>query len=258
MPLEIPDLRTLLIICPLVFLGSFVDAIGGGGGLVTLPAYLMCGLPSHAAIATNKMSSTIGTAFSTGRFIKQGFVDWQLALPAVICSLLMSAVGAQLSLLLPDEVFRVVLIICLPVVAAISLSKKSLRQETEVLPRGRRTAIMCAVACVCGLYDGFYGPGTGTFLILGFSALAKLGVKDSAGQTKVVNLASNISGFVSFLLAGQTYVVLGAIASIFSVAGHYLGAGMVVKNGSKIVRPIIICVLALLFAKVALEALGIM
>lgn len=251
-----PDARTLLILCPLVFIGSFVDAIGGGGGLVTLPAYLFVGLPAHLAIGTNKMSSMVGTSFSTLRYIRSGFVDWKLAAPCVVCALGMSFIGARLSMALPEEVFRWVLICALPAVAVVSLRKKSLRQESEPMPRRRRAVIMCAVALACGLYDGFYGPGTGTFLILGYSTIAKLGVRDCAGQTKCANLASNIAGFVSFALSGQTWILLGAIASVFSIAGHYIGAGMVVRDGSRVVRPIIICVLAILFAKTLGEAFG--
>ncbi len=253
----VPDLKLMLVLCPLVFLGSFVDAIGGGGGLITLPAYLLVGLPAHLAIGTNKLSSMVGTAFSTGRFIRNGFVDWALAVPAVACSLAASAVGAHLSLLLDEGLFRWVLIFALPVVAFISLRKKSLLDETADLPRGRRLAVVCLVAAACGCYDGFYGPGTGTFLILGFSAFARLGARDSAGLTKCANLASNVAGFASFALAGQSWYLLGLLASAFSIAGHYIGAGMVVKNGSRIVRPIILCVLAVLFAKVGAEALGI-
>ena len=115
---------------------------------------------------------------------------------------------------------------------------------------------MCLVALVCGLYDGFYGPGTGTFLILGLSTFARLGVTDCAGQTKVINLAGNVSGFVTLALAGQSWIVLGAIASAFSVAGHLLGAGMVMRGGTRVVRPLVLCVLAALFIKTALELAG--
>ncbi len=253
----VPDLKTLLIVCPLVFIGSFVDAIAGGGGLITLPAYLMCGLPAHQAIGTNKLSSMVGTTFSTGRFIRNGFVNWKLALPAVACALVASAGGAQLSMMLDESLFRWILIVALPVVAVVTLRKKSLRPQTLEMARDRRIAAVCATAAVCGMYDGFYGPGTGTFMILGFSLLGKLGVRDCAGLTKCANLASNVAGFASFAIAGHSWYFLGLIASVFSITGHTLGAGMVVRDGSKIVRPVIVCVLAILFIKTGLEALGI-
>ena len=160
-------------------------------------------------------------------------------------------------MLLPEERFRVVLMVLLPVVAALTLRRRALLAATEEMPRGRRRAVMCSVALACGVYDGFYGPGTGTFLILGLSAFARLGVTDCAGQTKVINLASNVSGFATLALAGQSWIALGAVASAFSVAGHLLGAGMVMRGGSRVVRPIILLVLAILFAKTALEMAGV-
>ena len=188
--------------------------------------------------------------------MRSGYVDWGLAVPAAACSLAASVGGARLSMLLPEERFRVVLMVMLPVVAALTLRRRALLPATEEMPRGRRRAVMCCVALACGVYDGFYGPGTGTFLILGLSAFARLGVTDCAGQTKVINLASNVSGFATLALAGQSWIALGAVASAFSVAGHLLGAGMVMRGGSRVVRPIILLVLAILFAKTALEMAG--
>ena len=101
-----------------------------------------------------------------------------------------------------------------------------------------------------GIYDGFYGPGTGTFLLLTFTKLGKLDIEKATGNVKVVNLTSNISALITFILAGKILWVLGLSASIFSIAGHYVGAGMVLKNGTKVIRPIILVVLALLFIKI--------
>ncbi|MBS5451791.1 MAG: TSUP family transporter [Coriobacteriia bacterium] len=253
-----PDLLTLLIVCPLVFLGGFVDAIAGGGGIITLPAYLMAGLPPHIALATNKLSSAVGTCVSTARLARGGYIDARLALPVVACALLGSPVGARLALLVPETAFRFVLMLALPIVAVFVLRRKSLRSETTPMARGRRTLLMGACALACGIYDGFYGPGTGTFLLLLFSGVAQLGVRDASGQTKAANLASNIAALVTFALAGQVWWALGLIAGVFGIAGHYLGAGRVLKDGTRIVRPIIAVVLVLLFAKTALELAGIL
>ena len=108
-------LKTLLIICPLVFLAGFVDAIAGGGGLISLPAYLLAGLPPHAAIATNKMSSTIGTCASTARYLKNGFVDWQAAVPCMVMAILGANLGARLILLIPQQYIQYLLLGTLPV-----------------------------------------------------------------------------------------------------------------------------------------------
>lgn len=253
-----PDPITLLIVCPLVFLGGFVDAIAGGGGIITLPAYLMAGVPAHVALATNKLSSAVGTCVSTARLARGGYIDARLALPAVACALVGSPVGARLALLVPEDAFRFVLMLALPIVAVFVLRKKSLRPETLPMPRARRLALLCASALVCGIYDGFYGPGTGTFLLLLFSGAARLGIRDASGEMKAVNLASNVAALVTFALAGQVWWTLGLVAGAFGIAGHYLGAGRVLHDGTRIVRPIIAVVLVLLFAKTALELAGVL
>ena len=249
------DPVTLLIVCPLVFLAGVVDSIAGGGGLISLTAYLLAGVPAHVALGTNKFSSAIGTAVATARFIKEGFVKWRLALPAAAGALAGSAVGAQLAMLTPDGIFKWIMIGLLPVVAFAVLRKRDLEPERRAvaLTPGKQLAIVVVSSLVIGCYDGFYGPGTGTFMMLAFTGAAMLSVQESAGQTKVANLASNVAGLVTFLMHGVAWLELGLVAAVFSIAGNYIGSGLVIKDGSKIVRPIVLVVLALLFVKVAFD-----
>lgn len=122
-------LATFLLVCPLVFLAGFVDAIGGGGGLISLPAYLLAGVPVHFALATNKMSSASGTLISTVRICRSIKIRWKLAIPAVACALAGSYIGTRLSLLTDEKILRYVLIVVLPVVAFFVLRKNSLVSE---------------------------------------------------------------------------------------------------------------------------------
>ena len=141
------------------------------------------------------------------------------------------------------------MIVVLPVVAFFVLRKNSLVSEkTKRLDEKKEMAVSWISAFLIGIYDGFYGPGTGTFLILIFMGLAHMTSMEAAAYTKIVNLSSNIASLVTFLVSGQ--VPLGLAAAVFSIAGHYTGAGMVLKNGTKIIRPIILVVLALLFIKI--------
>lgn len=245
-------IHTFLIVCPMVFLASFVDAIAGGGGLISLPAYLLAGVPMHNAIATNKLSSASGTVISTYRLCKNKFVDWSLALPCVSMALLGSTVGARIALLTSDKVLKMVLIVILPIVAFYVLRKKELDEgaEERTISRKKQWLIVAFSSLLVGCYDGFYGPGTGTFLLLLYTGLGKMDVRRASGNMKLANLSSNVAAMVVFLFSGTILVPLGLAAAVFSIAGHYIGSGMIMKNGSKIVKPVILVVLALLFVKI--------
>lgn len=248
------QLSTFLIVCPLVFLAGFVDAVGGGGGLISLPAYLLAGVPAHIAIATNKFSSASGTLISTVRYCKNKCVDWGLAVPGILASFAGAQIGARFSVAMDESVLRTVLLIVLPVVALYVLFRKELDpKHTDDIPRGRQYVIITVATLVIGFYDGFYGPGTGTFLLLVYTGLGHMTLMKASGNMKLANLASNISSLVVFLTQGLVLLPLGAAAAVFSIAGHWLGAGLAMKNGSRFVRIIILCVIIILFIKVLSE-----
>ena len=244
-------IQTFLIVCPLVFLAGLVDSIAGGGGLISLPAYLLAGVPMHNAIATNKLSSATGTAISTARLCKNKFVAWGVALPCISMALVGSFAGAHIALLASDKILKWMLIPVLPIVAFYVMKKKNLDDNSNVEISRKKQWILCAVCSLAvGCYDGFYGPGTGTFLLILYTGVAKLPVAKASGTMKLANLSSNIMALVVFLFSGKIVIYLGLAASVFSIAGHYVGSGMVMKNGNKIVRPIILIVLVLLFIKI--------
>ncbi len=244
--------QTYLIVCPFLFLAGLVDAIGGGGGLISLPAYMIAGLPPHAAVATNKMSSTCGTTLATYRFIKNGLVNLKLAIPAVIAAILGSTIGANISLLVSDEVMLYVMIAILPICAFLVLNKKLFRDnENDTVLLTRRTYLTATISALfIGMYDGFYGPGTGTFLIIAFTIFAKLSIKSANAQAKIINLTSNITSLIIFLINGEVLISVGLAAAACNMVGGYIGAGLVMKNGARIVKPSIIFVLLLLALKV--------
>ena len=244
--------ETFLIVCPLLFLAGFVDAIGGGGGLISLPAYLFAGLPVHNAIATNKLSSTCGTALATGRFIRKGLVSLKLAVPSVMAAIAGASIGANLSLRMGEEVMRRILFIILPVAAFFVLNRHLFpeRIQKELTLNGRTYLTAVTAAFLIGIYDGFYGPGTGTFLIIAFTVFAKLDVGTANAQAKAINLTTNITSLFIFLRGGQVLISLGLAAAAFNMLGNYIGSGLVMTKGTKIVRPVILGVLSLLFIKI--------
>jgi uncharacterized membrane protein YfcA len=241
-----------LIVCPLVFLAGLIDSIAGGGGLISLPAYLAAGIPPHLAIGTNKMGSAMGTVVSTARFAKNGYIKVKLSLCAALLAIGGSTIGAHLSMLASELVLKTMMMVALPVVAFYVLKNKDLgeQKEKKEVSEKKMYLITMGAALVIGCYDGFYGPGTGTFLLLVLTGLAGMDIRNASGTTKVINLSSNIAALTTFLINGKVLIPLGLTAGIFCIAGHYIGSGLVVKNGLKIVRPVVLVVLLCLFVKI--------
>ena len=241
-----------LIVCPLVFLGGFVDAVAGGGGLISLPAYLLIGLPAHNALGTNKLSSGLGTAASTFRYLKNGFVDWMLAIPSVGFALYGAHLGTKLQIALDERYLKYLLLIVLPVVAFVMLKQKKFPEEKGEINPWLQRAIVWGASFVVGGYDGFYGPGTGTFLIIAFTTLARFPLARANAHAKVINLTTNLTSLAVFLTGGQVVFLLGLAGAACNMAGNFLGAELAVKRGAAVTRPVILIVLGLL----ALKLLG--
>lgn len=244
--------NTFAIVCPMLFLAGLVDAIGGGGGLISLPAYLFAGVPVHQAIATNKMSSTCGTCLTTVQFIRKGLVNWHLTLPTIAAAIAGSSLGANVSVAVEDAMMEKVLFLILPVVAFIVLNPRIFhdngKNEFRLNARAWATAVVSAF--VVGIYDGFYGPGTGTFLIIAFTVFTRMDIRSANAQAKVINLTTNITSLTIFLMKGQVVLLLGLAAAVCNMAGNYVGANLALTKGSRITRPVIVFVLILLFLKV--------
>ncbi len=247
------NITIFLIVCPLVFLAGVIDSIAGGGGLISLPAYLIAGVPPHFALGTNKLSSCIGTFASTARYIKNKSVNYKIAMVSVLLALTGSFLGANLALRVSESIIKNLLLFILPFTAIFVLKNKKDRDAAKIISERKAFLIACAASLIISVYDGFYGPGTGTFLLLSYTSLAGMDIKTASGNTKVVNLSSNIAALITFLIHGKLVLILGLTAAVFSIAGHYIGSGLVLKRGYKIVKPIMVLVLALLFVTLLIE-----
>ena len=236
-----------------VFTAAFIDSIGGGGGIISVPVYLLAGLPAHYALGTNKMSSCIGTAVSSARYLFGHFVKLKLAVPAVAAALLGASLGTRLQLIADEMYLKYMLLLVLPVVAVVMLRQKKLPETPGEIAPGKQLAIVTVSALVIGTYDGFYGPGTGTFLILAFTTVLGFDLKRACGNTKIVNLTTNVSALIVFMLAGQVYYAVAVPAMFFSILGNWVGSGLAIKKGAKFVRPVMIFVLCLLLVKIVYD-----
>ena len=249
------DLTSYLIVCPLVFLGGFVDAVAGGGGLISLPAYMIAGLPVHNCIATNKLSSGMGTTVSTYRFARGGNIPWKRALPCIAMAMIGSSAGARLALLVDAELFKRIMLVIIPATAFYVLRTKTMDGEPEPIGAKQMLIRSSLVALVIGMYDGFYGPGTGTFLILLLSGFARFRLGEANGVAKSINLTTNLTSLAVYLMSGKVIVILGLIAGLFGIAGNYIGVSFFNEKGSKAVKPIMITVLIIFFIRILTEIL---
>lgn len=246
----------LTIICPLIFGAAFIDAIAGGGGLISLPAYMFAGFPVHGAIATNKISAAFGTTISTFHYWKKGYFKIRKVLPIILFSFVGSALGAELALLINESYFKIFMLLILPPTAYYVTKEKNF--DKKRVPYGRiKTFLICVLAAfTMGIYDGCYGPGTGTFLLLMLTGLAHLTISEANGVAKAINLSTNYAALGVYLLNGKADILIGLIAGIFGLAGGYFGARYFEKHGGRSVRLPMMLVLVIFIIKIIWDFVG--
>ncbi len=254
----IPSLKTYIIVCPLVFLAGLVDSIAGGGGLVSLPAYILAGLPAHYAMGTNKTAMCVGTFTSAAKYLKAGQIDLKVGAVSAAASLAGAFIGSSLALMIDDRALKIAMLAVLPAVAVFLFIKKDFGSRADASKRaeGRKAdAISLLVGLVIGCYDGLIGPGTGTFLILAFTAFLGFDLLKASGCAKAANLASNAASVVVFLINGKVILPLAVPAAAFAAAGNYFGAKLAISGGSKYIRYTIFLVIGLLFINMLVKLL---
>ncbi len=237
----------MLVLAVGTFLSGFVDAIAGGGGLISLPCYLMVGLPPHAAIGTNHVSGLLGSATAAVQFHRHGYVDWALAPACVVAGLIASALGARTALLVPEDILKAAMLVVLPLVAAYVLTHRDLGDASDPLPPRRTLALCVAITFGASFYDGFYGPGSGTFLIVALTALAHVSMQTANGLSKAVFTATNLASTLVFFTAGKVLVGPALLGSACCMLGNYVGSNRFHADGMRIARPIMLGVLTLFF-----------
>ncbi len=244
----------LLIICPLVFLAGIIDAVAGGGGIISLPAYIFAGIPIHIAYGTNKFASCIGTSISSIKFFRSGNIKIKSALLSAAGALIGSWFGAQIVLLLNEKYLNYCLIIILPIVSLFLLFNRNFGVKNKKELSNKNLYILSfIIGLFLGAYDGFFGPGTGTFLVICFTGILGFNLITASGNAKIVNLASNFSALIAYILGGKVMFSIGVPAAVCAIAGNYLGAHLAIKNGDKIIKPIIFVAIGLLFIKVIFD-----
>jgi hypothetical protein len=245
--------KTMHLIIPLVsaaFFAGLVDSIAGGGGLISLPALLIAGVEPHIALGTNKIQSFFGTSFSMARYYKAGQLYPPTGVPAACGALVGSFMGARLALSLSaDFLLHAVPFVVLGV-GIFTFARPSFGLYDTFRPRkARDVQISWALGLIIGAYDGFFGPGTGTFLAFFFVLLFGFGFLRATAQAKLVNLASNVAAVAAFALAGKADLTLAMPMAAANIMGNWLGAGLAMRKGAVVIKPIFGLVLGGLLVK---------
>lgn len=193
----------------------------------------------------------MGTSIATWQYARNGYIHWKQIIIAIPSTFIGAYIGSNLALLVPEQKFMMLMLVILPFTAAYILFRKKALIGNNTPYSIRKTAfIICILSCIIGMYDGFYGPGTGTFLMITLTSIAHVKLNDAAGITKTVNLTSNVTALAVFLFNGVVWMQLGLVAALFSIVGNYLGAKFFTNKGTQIVRPVILLVLTIFLLKI--------
>ncbi|PAF21185.1 hypothetical protein CHH49_12220 [Terribacillus saccharophilus] len=243
------ELDTILLIILFGFLAAFIDSVVGGGGLITIPALLFAGLNPAAAVATNKLAGTLGSFTSTLMFYRSGNLDLKSVMKFFPLSFIGSLLGAWTVHVIDPALFKPLMLIMLIAVAIYTIIKKdwgSVSTYERLTPK--RLLIFAAVLTLIGFYDGFLGPGTGSFLMFAFLFIG-FDFLRAAGSAKLLNFGSNVSALILFMILGQVHYAIGLIMGISGIFGSIVGSRFAIKRGSGYVRILFIVVTTVLIVK---------
>jgi uncharacterized membrane protein YfcA len=247
------DLALLLILAAL--LAGFVDAIAGGGGLITVPALLLAGASPVEALATNKLQGTFGSATATLAYARAGHVRLRDQAGMAVISGVGGALGALVAHLIPAEVLRIIMPVILIGVAAFFALRKGLTDDDRV-ERIRPGVFTLTAVPLIAAYDGLFGPGTGSFFMIAFVALAGYGVLKATAHTKLLNFASNLGSLAVFAFSGATWWVVGFAMALGQVAGAAIGARVAMRVGARVIRPLLVVTSTAMALRLIWQALG--
>ena len=233
------SLHLLMVLFLAALFAGFIDSIAGGGGLITVPALMLAGLTPIQSLGTNKLQSLFGSASATLAYARAGQVDLGSQMPMALMSGVGSILGALLATVLPGDWLRIAMPVMLIAIAVYFAFKRGLNDQDR---HARMTPFLFTLTFVpvIGCYDGLFGPGTGSFFMLGFVSLAGFGLLKATAHTKLLNFASNVGGFLVFLLSGVVIWKAGLVMGAGQFLGAQIGSRLAVRGGAKVIRPLLV------------------
>ena len=237
-----------IIVFLAAFFGGFVDAIAGGGGMITLPAILSIGIPPHMALATNKLQSTFGSFTAALNFSLKGLVDFKEIFIGIIWTLIGTIFGTYLVLLIDAKFLNYIIPFLLLILLIYTIFSPNLG-NSQTKAKMKQKAFYIIFGFILGFYDGFFGPGTGSFWTLALVGILGLYMKKAVAHTKVLNFTSNIISLIVFIIGSQILWLIGLTMALGQILGGLAGSNMVIKKDVKFVRKILIFVVFITILK---------
>lgn len=231
--------EVLLFLLAAGFVAGFIDSIAGGGGLITLPALLLAGVPPVTALATNKVQGLFGAGMAALTYARRGHVNLRRQIRPALLSFAAALLGALCVNALPTELIRLVLPVLLVAIALFFALKPGL-DDTDRHQRLTPFVFSLTFVPLIGFYDGLLGPGTGAFFMLAFVAMAGHGVLKATAHTKLLNFASNVGGLAGFLIVLSPLWFIGLAMGAAQIAGAYVGSSLASRIGSRLIKPLLV------------------
>lgn len=240
----------ILGLCLLIlasFVAGFIDSVAGGAGLILVPSFILAGLPPQTALGQEKLVSTLGTLSAIFNFAKSKKIIWNFVLIGVPMALIGAYVGAKAILILDENMVGKIIAFLMPIGLIFSFLPKKDTAVSGEISKFKKVIIFPIITFIIGFYDGFFGPGTGSLLILALHYIMNLNLVSASATSKIFNLASNVGAFIAFALAGKMLFLIGIPMIIASVFGNFIGSKMTIDKGDNFVRPVLFGVIFLLF-----------
>lgn len=244
---------TILFLCLVAFTAGVVDSIAGGGGLLKLPAVLLTGITPQQAMGVNKFAGTLGTTAAMLNFARKGLVPWNLTILGVPGALLGSAAGGQCIMALDAATAGRILVILLPIAALVTLIPWKSRPARDVFTSHEIYGVIPLICFGVGFYDGFFGPGAGSFYIIALHFCMRMTLITASALTKVINLASNVGALVVFLLNGQVLFMYALPMAVADILGNIVGSQLAMRKGAKIVKIFLVISISILFVTLVIK-----
>ncbi|WP_148802581.1 TSUP family transporter [Campylobacter concisus] len=246
------DLLSYALFFVAAFLGGFIDAIAGGGGLITLPAIMAMGVPPHLALGTNKLQGVFGSFTATLNFTKKGLIDYKECFVGIVFTFIGAAIGATLILFLNANFLKIIIPFLLIAIFIYTLFMPKIG-ESDRAAKMNEKLFYVIFGLILGFYDGFFGPGAGSFWMFAMVALIGLNLKKAVAHTKALNFTSNIVALGVFIVGGQILWLVGFLMAVGQILGAYFGSNLVIKKEVKFIRMMFLIVVAATICKLLFD-----